>query len=293
MVGESKYKRFFWLLVFIGPSLIGLTIFTLVPMLATFGLSFFEWDMLTPPVFTGFANFERLFHNAAFWEAFQHTLGFIVGYIPLVIVVSLGVAVSLNQKVPGKQFFRMSFFLPVVSAWVAIALLWMWIFNPKFGVLNYVLGWVGITGPNWLYDPQWAMIAIIITSVWKDIGYFMLMFLAGLQNIPGEIYEAAMIDGANRWQKLTRITIPLLSPTTFFVMIIAMINSFQVFDQVNVMTGGGPAGSTNVLVVEIVRNAFDYSQMGYASAMAVILFAVVMAVTFLQNQLQKLWVFYD
>jgi multiple sugar transport system permease protein len=169
----------------------------------------------------------------------------------------------------------------------------MWIFNPKFGILNYGLGLIGIIGPNWLYDPQWAMTAIIIASVWKDIGYFMLMFLAGLQNISEEYYEAAMIDGASRWQQLLKITIPLLSPTTFFVLIIGLINSFQVFDQVRVMTDGGPGGATTVLVVEIVRNAFDFSRMGYASAMACALFVVVMTVTYIQNRLQKRWVFYD
>jgi multiple sugar transport system permease protein len=293
MAGQSGWKRFLWAMLFIAPSLIGLAIFTLLPMGATFVLSFFDWDMLTAPKFIGLGNFNRLVGDKVFLEAFIHTLLFIVGYIPLVGIVSLAVAMVLNQKLAGKKFFRMTFFLPVVSGWVTVSLLWMWIFNPKFGILNYALSLVGIQGPAWLYDPNWAMAAIILASVWKDIGYFMIIFLSGLQDIPEEYYEASMIDGANAWQKFSRITLPLLSPTTFFVVMIATINSFQVFDQVRVMTNGGPGGATTVMVAEIVRNAFDFSRMGYASAMACALFVVVLLITYFQNWFQKNWVFYE
>ena len=183
--------------------------------------------------------------------------------------------------------------MPVVSAWVAVALIWKWLLNPRFGLFNYLLSLLGIVGPNWLFDPKWAMPAIIMTSVWKDIGFVMVMFLAGLQSIPHEYYEAADLDGASSWQRLRYITLPLLSPTTFFVIIMLLINSFQVFDQVWIMTEGGPAGATMVLVEQIVKNAFSYSRMGYASAMSWVLFAMVFVVTVIQNRFQQNWVTYD
>jgi len=209
------------------------------------------------------------------------------------MVIALGVAVILNQKLRGVILFRAGFFIPVVSAWVAVALLWKWIFNPKFGIVNYLLGLVGIHGPAWLFDPQWAMPAIIITSVWKDIGFVMMMFLAGLQGIPAEYYDAAAIDGAGGWQRFRYITLPLLSPTAFFALIMSLINSFQVFDQVRIMTGGGPAGATSVLVEQIVKNAFDYSRMGYAAALSWALFLLIFTATVFQMRLQKHWVTYD
>ena len=293
MAGEKGIRKYAWVCFFLLPSLSGLALFTLVPILASLGLTLFEWDLLTPPQLTGLGNFERMLHDRDFWAALSHTLYFIVGYIPLVMVIALGVAVILNQKIKGRILFRTAFFIPVVSAWVAVALLWKWIFNPKFGILNYLLGFVGIEGLTWLFDPQLAMPAIIITSVWKDIGFVMVMFLAGLQGIPTEYYEVAAIDGAGSLQRFRHITLPLLSPTTFFALIISLINSFQVFDQVWIMTGGGPAGATSVLVQQIVKNAFSYSRMGYASALSWILFLLVFAVTILQMRLQKRWVTYD
>ena len=293
MAGEKGIRKYAWVCFFLFPSLGGLALFTLVPILASLGLTLFEWDLLTPPQLAGLGNFERMLHDRNFWAALGHTLYFIVGYIPLVMVIALGVAVILNQKIKGRILFRTAFFIPVVSAWVAVALLWKWIFNPKFGILNYLLGLVGIEGLTWLFDPQLAMPAIIITSVWKDIGFVMVMFLAGLQGIPAEYYEVAAIDGASSLQRFRHITLPLLSPTTFFALIISLINSFQVFDQVWIMTGGGPAGATSVLVQQIVKNAFSYSRMGYASALSWVLFLLVFGVTILQMRLQKHWVTYD
>ncbi len=293
MVGQRGIRYLGWVSFFLLPSLIGLTIFTLIPILSSLGLTLFEWDLLTPPRFVGWGNFQRLIHDQNFQVALAHTLYFIVGYIPLVMVIALGVAVMLNQKLKGVILLRTAFFIPVVSAWVAVALLWMWIFNPKFGIVNYLLGLVGVQGPAWLFDPQWAMPAVIITSVWKDIGFVMVMFLAGLQGIPTEYYEAAAIDGAGGWQRFCHITLPLLSPTTFFALIISLINSFQVFDQVWIMTGGGPAGATSVLVEQIVKNAFSYSRMGYAAALSWVLFLLVFSATAFQMRLQKHWVTYD
>lgn len=293
MAGEKGLRKFLWVAFFLGPSLLGLLLFTGTPILASLGLTLFEWDLLTDAQFVGLDNFRRLLQDDSFWRALGNTLYFIAGYIPLVMLFALGVAILLNQKLKGIVLYRTAFFIPVVSAWVAVALLWRWIFNPRMGLLNYLLSLVGIDGPAWLLDPTWAMPAVIITSVWKDIGFIMIMFLAGLQGIPEDYYEAAEIDGANGWQRLRHITLPLLSPTAFFALIISLINSFQVFDQVWIMTEGGPAGATTVLVERIVRNAFSYSRMGYAATMSWVLFLLVFTATALQMKLQKRWVHYE
>ncbi len=293
MAGDKGLNKYLWVGAFLLPSLIGLLLFTVMPILSSLGLTLFEWDLLTPPDFVGIDNFTRLFADADFWRALKNTLVYIVSYIPFVMVGSLAIAIILNQKLKGLMFFRASFFVPVVSAWVAIALLWKWIFNPRFGLLNFALALIGIEGPAWLFDPQWAMSAVVITSVWKDLGFLMVMFLAGLQGIPNVYYEAASIDGASKWQTFWRITLPLLSPTAFFALIISLINSFQVFDQVWIMTEGGPAGATSVLVELIVKNAFSYSRMGYASALSWVLFLLVFAVTIVQMRLQGKWVAYE
>lgn len=288
---KTKHQTF-WIILFLTPSLIGLLFFVVIPIIASLGLTLFQWNLLTDPVFIGLQNFKELITDHKFWSAFRHTLVFIVGYIPLVMASSIAVALVLNQKLIGRKLLRTAFYVPVVSAWVAVALLWAWIFNPKYGLINFLLGLIGITGPAWLYDPQWAMTAIIITSVWKDTGFFMLMFLSGLQNIPSSYYEAAEIDGANGVKKFWFITLPLLTPTTFFAITMALINSFQVFDQVSIMTDGGPAGATTVVVQQIVNNAFEYSRMGYASTISWVLFIFVFIATLLQMRVQNRWVNY-
>jgi multiple sugar transport system permease protein len=295
MAGENSLRKYLWVILFISPSLIGLMVFMVLPMLASLGLTFMEWDPLLPTrfQFSGFDNYRLLVQDKTFFSALSHTLYFIVGYIPLVLACGLGVAILLNHKLKGLAIFRAAFFIPVVSAWVAVALLWTWIFNPQYGLLNYFIGMLGIQGPAWLFDPNWAMPAIIITSVWKDIGFISILYLTGLQNIPDEYYEAASMDGAAAVQKFFKITLPLLGPTTFFALIISLINSFQVFDQVYIMTGGGPAGATTVLVERIVNHAFRYGRMGYAATISWALFLLVFTVTLFQTRLQKRWVSYE
>lgn len=292
---RSVVQKYLWVVFFLFPSLAGLLIFLIIPMLASLVLTFYEWDPLIPTrfIFLGLENYQTLIKDGDFWDALRHTLFFIVGYIPLVLVSGLGVALLMNQKLIGRTFFRGAFFMPVISAWVAVALMWAWIFNPKFGIINYLLGLIGITGPTWLYDPNWAMPAIILTSVWKDTGFIMILFLSSLQSIPNEYYEAAALDGANNWAKFRYITLPLLSPTVFFTLIISLINSFQVFDQVWIMTEGGPAGATTVLVQQIVNNSFRYGRMGYAATLSWVLFLIVFAVTIFQTRMQKNWVTYE
>src|SRR5690349_17822227 len=292
---RGTFQRFLWVGFFLLPSLAGLLVFLIVPMLSSLALTFYEWDPLLPTHFTflGLDNYISLLNDRDFWTALLHTLLFIAGYIPLVMLTGLGVAVLMNQKLVGRAFFRGAFFMPVVSAGVAVALLWTWIFSPKFGIVNHWLGLIGITGPAWLYDPNWAMPAIILTSVWKDTGFIMVLFLAGLQSIPQDYYEAAALDGANGWAKFRYITLPLLSPTVFFTLIISLINSFQVFDQVWIMTEGGPAGATSVLVEQIVNNSFRYGRMGYAATLSWVLFLIVFGVTIFQTRMQKSWVTYE
>lgn len=295
MAGERGFQKTLWVTFFLLPSLAGLLIFMVGPILASLGLSFSSWDPLLPNKFNfiGLENFINIFGDEQFWAALTHTFLYLVGYIPLVMITGLGAALLLNRRLKGQALFRAAFFTPVISAWVAVALLWTWIFNPQYGLINFVLGLVGIQGPTWLFDPNWAMPAIILTSVWKDTGYLMAMFLNGLQNIPDEYYEAAAIDGASPWARFRHITLPMLSPTTFFALIISLISSFQVFDQVWIMTAGGPAGATTTLVQQIVNNAFHYGNMGYAAGLSWVLFLLVFVATVVQSRLQKQWVVYD
>jgi multiple sugar transport system permease protein len=292
MVGERGRRKAVTATFFLAPSLVPLLLFTLVPMAGSLGLSFFRWDLLRPPSFIGLANFQNVLVDPNFQAAVGHTLFFIAGYLPLVYVGGLVLALALNQRLRGMGFFRAAYFLPVVTSWVVVAIMWRWLLNPGTGIVNYALGLVGIQGPGWWTDPTWAMPSIIIASAWKDLGYVMILLLAGLQAIPPDYYEAASVDGASRWARFRHITLPLLTPASFFVLIISLINSFQVFDQVWVMTGGGPAGASSVVVEQVYVNAFRYSQMGYASAMSWLLFVVILAVTLVQFRLQKRWVNY-
>ncbi len=287
MVGDHGWRRAAWVSLFVLPGLSGLLLFTIGPILASLALTTFEWDLLTDPVFIGTDNVTRLVHDPDFWAALRHTLIFIAGYVPLVMILSLLIALALNTRMRGLALLRTAFFLPVVSSWIAVALLWTWLFNPRYGLVNYGLGLVGIDGPAWLYDERWAMPAIILTSVWKDLGFIMVIFLAGLQAIPRDFHEAAQLDGAGGFERLRSITLPLLGPTTFFVTVISLINSFQVFTQVWVMTEGGPNGATTVLVEQVVKNAFSYGEMGYAATISWVLCLIVFAITIAQLRLQR------
>ncbi len=266
--------------------------FTVIPIIAAAALSFFDWDLLTPPQFVGLGNFIELVGDEDFRAALIHTITFIFGYVPFVMAVGLGLALLLNERSRMAGVSRVVFFMPVVSAWVAVALMWRWMLNPRFGIINWALDLVGIDGPAWLFERGWAMVSVIAASVWKDAGFVMILFLAGLQTISKDYTEAARLDGANSWQVFRRVTFPLLSPAVLLVSIILLINSFQVFEQIWILTEGGPLGSTTVVVERIVTNAFSFGRMGYAAAMSWVLFAFIFAVTLLQTQLQDRWVHY-
>lgn len=290
--GIHKWK---WVGLFLAPSLVGLAIFILYPILSSFWLAFQEWNLLSPPRFVGLENFRELFEDASFWTALRYTLTFIVIYLPAVFVLGLLLAIFLNQKVRGMIVVRTATFLPVVASWVVVSIIWKWIFNPAYGLVNYGLTTLGIEGPDWLFQPGSALVAIVVTSVWKDVGYIALLFLGGLQAISESYYEAARIDGAGRGRLFWNITVPLLTPTMFFVAITLLINYFQMFEQVWLMPMRDSAADRQleVVVTEVVKNAFSYNRMGYASAMSWVLFALIFVITFIQLRLQKRWVYYE
>jgi len=293
IVGQHGWRHRGTIALFLAPSLIPLLLFTVGPMVASVGLSLVKWNLLRPPVFVGFENYERLLGDANFRSAVVHTLTYVAGYLPLVLVAGMLVALALNQRLRGLALIRTVYFLPVVTSWVVVALMWRWLLDPGAGFVNHALGLVGIDGPGWYTDPAWAMPSVILASAWKDLGFVMVILLAGLQSIPEEYYEAASVDGAGRWTRFRHITLPLLTPSLFFVLVISLINNLQVFDQVWVMTKGGPAGSTSVVVEQIVTNAFNYGQMGYAAAMSWVFFLVLLFITLVQFRLQRRWVIYD
>lgn len=287
-----RYSHLFWATIFLLPNLLGFFIFILFPVLASFGISFLQWDLLGEMNWIGLGNYKELMTDGVFWKVLWNTIYFTIVTVPVGIVISLLLAIALNQKIRCLKIFRSVYFLPVISSMVAVAMVWQWIYNPQFGLLNYLLSLIGIDGPSWLSSTIWAMPAVMIASIWKGLGFNMLLFLAGLQGIPETYYEAAEIDGANWFSKFRNITIPLLSPTTFFVIVMAVINSFQVFDQIYIMTQGGPARSTSVLVHYLYQNAFEYYRMGYASSIAYVLFFLVFIVTLIQLKRSNSWVVY-
>ena len=292
MIGPSGWRKALVVTMFLAPSLLALLAFSIGPMVGTLWVSLQEWNLIRSAEFIGLDNFRELWHDDDAWRALRNTIYYLVGYLPLVVVGGLALAVLVNRKLRGVNLFRGLYFLPVVTSWVVVSLLWRWLLNPTDGIVNWLLGRVGIDGPGWWTDRTWAMPSVILASAWKDVGFVMVILLAGLQAIDGTLYEAARIDGAGAWRQLRSVTLPLLTPSLFFVVVISLINGFQVFEQVWVMTDGGPAGASTVMVEQIVKNTFQYGRAGYAAAQSVVLFAIILAVTAIQLRLQKKWVFY-
>ena len=278
--------------LFILPAILGLLIFYLGPMVASFALSLTNYDLLTPPTFVGTDNYRALANDPLFWQSLKVTSIYSLVSVPLVLAIGLFLAVLLNQKVRGSTFFRSVFYLPTVISGVAVAMLWRWIFNDEYGILNLLLDKVGIRGPGWLIDEHWALTALIMTSVWTA-GGTMLIFLAGLQGIPAELYEAAELDGASRWRRFWTVTFPLLSNVTFFNLVLGVIGALQVFTEAFVLTKGGPNNSTLLLPVYLYQNAFQYLKMGYASAIAWVMFLIVFVLTLLVFRSAPFWVHYQ
>ncbi|MHB1133908.1 MAG: carbohydrate ABC transporter permease [Chloroflexota bacterium] len=269
--------------MFLLPAMIYFAIFTGFPLAYGFWVSLQEWNMMSPRMtFIGADNYLALAEDNTFRESLANTAIFTAGIVVCVIIFSFLMAVLLNQKLRSMTFFRGVFYSPAVTSVVAIGVVWLWILDPEYGLINQALRAFDIIGPRWLADSNWALPGLVMTASWRNIGYFAVVFLAGLQGIDQMYYEAASIDGANWWGRFRHITVPMLTPTTFFVLVMTVILSFQVFALVYVMTGGGPGGATSVLVFYLYKQAFVYFRMGYASAVGYVLFVIIFALTLIQ-----------
>jgi multiple sugar transport system permease protein len=282
-----------WAFFFLAPSGIGFLVFTLLPVAASLGLSAMRWNLVGAPSWIGLDNYVRAVNDLMFWRVLRNTAVYTLGTVPTTMVLSLTIALALNQKIPGMTLFRGLYYLPVVAPMVAVAMVWRWLYNTDFGVINYLLSRVGVSAVPWLTSMRWALPAVIIMSVWKSLGYGMVLYLAGLQGIPQHLYDAAAVDGANAWQRFWYVTLPMLSATTFFVLVTSVIGSFQVFGQVYIMTRGGPANATSTLVYYIYQNGFESFRMGYASALSWLLFAVIFVFTVIQFRSQRERAYYE
>jgi multiple sugar transport system permease protein len=283
-----------WAWFFLAPTILGLAVLSAGPIVASFGISLTDWDLLSPPELVGLGNFAALLSNDRFLVALRNTAFYTVTSVPLGLILGLGLALALDQRIRGIAIIRTAYFLPVVTSTTAIALVWLWIYSPQGGVLNTVLGTFGISPQKWVSDPFWSMPSIVIMSVWQGLGTTVIIFLAGLQGIPQEFYDAASVDGAARWARFRHVTLPLLTPTIFFTGILAFIDSFQVFDQVYVLARPGePTKSTITLVYFIYESGFEHFKMGLAAAASWILFLIVAVMTILYFRSQRRWVHYQ
>jgi multiple sugar transport system permease protein len=291
---KSLYRNeMWWGFLFIAPPFIGVLIFLLYPLLNSLYMSLTTFNFGQPAEFTGTLNYERALTNdplvwKTLWNTFYAALG-----VPIGMIVALCVAMLLDRKLRGRNFFRMMFFLPTICSIVALAMIWQWIFNADFGLLNYYLSELGLNPPAWLVDENWAMVAIIIQGVWGGMGVSIILYLAALGNVPSSLYEAATVDGANGWNKFIHITIPGISPVTFFILITSLIGALQDFPRFQLLTGGGPNYSTTTIVYYLYTLAFEYSEMGYASAIAWFIGIIIMFVLLINFLLSKRWVHYN
>ena len=302
----ARFKEVFSAYPFIAPTILELIIFIVIPISFSFYLSFHRWNLSGQISFIGFGNYKNLISDREFWSAMVNTFYYTMSTVPVTMVISLIFALALNAKIKGLAIYRASYFMPVITSVVAGAFIWSWIFQSHNGALNHILSWVGIKPLKWLNEPKGiielvlghygikpirflrgpslSLVAIIIMSIWKNLGYSMVIYLAGLKNIPAHLYEAADIDGAGRWAKFRHITFPGLGPATYFILVMSTITSFQAFGQVAVMTKGGPLDRTTVIVYYIYQEAFKFFEMGYASATAYILFGVILLLTIFQTR---------
>lgn len=290
-----------WGLLLVSPYLVHFIVFVVGPLLASLYFSLSEYDMINPPEWVGLENYEKLFNEPLFYKSLWNTLYFAVLFVPAQTILALVLAVTLNQKLKGLKLFRMAHFIPVISSWTVIMYVADAIFNPRFGFANSFLVKLGFQPQSWFNDEHLVIPLLVLVAVWKGVGYIMIIYLAGLQSVPNDLYEAAEIDGAGTLKKFTSITIPLISPTTFLVLILSTISTFQAFEQIYVMTGGsadasaagGPNNASLVLMLYLYREGFSFLHMGYASAIAWVLFMILFILTLLQLRIQKKWVHYN
>lgn len=276
-----------WILIF--PTLVGLLVFRLIPIVSSLVLSFTKWNLITDPVFIGIKNFRELFADPDFWKIVGNTLKITLGYVAGSMVFGLLLALLVNNKIRGMNFFRAAIYMPVITSSVAVGIVWTRILGPKYGILDFLLKKIGITAPYWLQNPNLALWTLTFVQVWKMSGYYMILFLAGLQSISHEVIEASIVDGATPSQRLFRVTIPMLAPTTFFVLTVAIMDAFKNFELIYAMTKGGPQNATNTLVYSVYLNAFSYNRVGYAEAIAWVLMLVVGILTVFNFYVKKYW----
>jgi len=281
-----------WAYLFLLPQYLGLLCFVLGPVVVTLFLSFSEWNLVAPPRWIGLQNYQVSFQTDVFWQTWRNTIYYVIATVAGGIVFSLALALALNEKLRGITLYRGIYFLPVVTSAVAVSMVWRWLYNPEFGLFNAVLTTIGLPTLPWLNSLKWAMPSVIIMSIWQTVGYNMVIFLAGLQGIADQFYEAAEIDGATAWQKFRHITLPLLSPTTFFILITATIGAFQAFNQIYIMTNGGPANATRVILLHIYILAFRLFKIGEASAVSWVLFLILFILTLINFFVARKWVHY-
>ncbi|TYB97333.1 MAG: sugar ABC transporter permease [Kosmotoga sp.] len=285
--------RLISIFLFIGPSLVLMFIFLIIPIFVSFFLSFTNFDAFamynwSKADFIGFGNFKELLQDELFWKALFNTFYCLIVAMPVTIILALGSAILLNrEQTYFKNFFKVSYYLTFITNTVAIAIVWRWILNSQYGIMNWLLGLIGIEGPNWLGDPLWAMPSVIMLVVWRAIGYNMILFLAGLQNIPEYLYEVAELDGASKWQKFFHVTLPMLRPTMLFVSVMMVIGYLQLFQEPYMLTQGGPLNSTLSIVLYLYRQGFLYFNLGYASTIAVVLFLIIMGMTLIQMKARR------
>ena len=296
----KRWKTLMQAAPFMLPSIVGMIVFSLLPIVISIVVSLTDWnglDKLNAQTLgerlCGLENYGAILRSVEFWNVLGHTVYYIVLYIPLVLVMSLFIASILNRNMRGIGVFRVLYYIPVLTSWVAASLIWKWVLSPQYGVINQLLGYLGVRGPEWLTDKFWAMPAIVLASVWKDMGFYGLFLLSRLKAIDTGYYEAAQMDGAGKVRQFFSITLPLLTPSMFFCVIMALINAFQLFPQVQIMTEGGPNGATQVMVERIYTYGFKYFRMGYAAAYSWLLFVIIFVLTLVQMKLQKRWVYYE
>ena len=289
-----RRKELAWLYLFVAPPVLGFLLFGLAPIVFSIYISFQKWDMLTEPQWVGLGNYSDLMNDGKVFISMYNTLYLMIG-IPIGMLLSLLLAILMNRKFKGISFMRTIYYLPVISPIIAISLLWQWILNQDYGLLNnYLWDVFGIQGPNWLGDPNWVKPSLILIGLWGGLGANMVLYLAGLQSVSSTYYEAAEIDGAGAWHKFSKITVPLLSPIHFFILVMGVIGAFQTFSQIYVLaTDGGPEYSGATVVFYIFQHAFKYFNMGYASAAAWLLGVMIFIITLLQFKLSKRWVYQD
>lgn len=281
-LARAERRELLWAALFLLPNLLIFLTFNVGPLLFSLAMTTMDWQLVKPPSFSGSANLERLVEDEVFWTSLGNTFAYVIMYVPSVTVLSFLVAVVLDRKLRGITLFRTAFFMPSIVLFVSAAMLWQWLYEPQNGLFNHLLAQVGIVGPPWLASKQWALPSIVLVSVWRHVGYYAVIYLAGLQAIPDEYHEAAKVDGADGLQRLWYITVPLIFPTTFFVVVTLLIASFQIFGEVFVMTKGGPGYATTTIVYHVYRSAFETFRMGYAALLAWVLFAIIFAITMLQ-----------